>query len=103
MHIALEYAKSMRDLMNQDEGLFDVGKVRMKQIADEHMEYFQREHMVKMLQQLTGYSDYSHKDVGGKSSAYPAGRTRPAINRFHVYTHDDEGDNITEKTLCTAR
>jgi len=95
------YAKKYVDLMNQDEGRAFDRAVAMKRIADEHIEYLRRVHMVKMYeQQPIRILITSHKDVDVPQSNYlqpmqvgPGQKT----NRFNYMLHDDEGDNITEK------
>ncbi len=58
-----KYAKRYADLMNQDEGLSFDRAVRMKQIADEHMEYLERKHMVKMFEQQPYQTTVPHPDA----------------------------------------
>ena len=95
------YAKKYAALMHQDEGLSFDRAVRMKQIADEHMEYLERKHMVKMFeQQPIRILITSHKDVDVPASNYlqpiQVGPGQKS-NRFTYMLHDDEGDTITEK------
>ena len=79
----------------------------MKQIADEHMEYLERKHMVKMFeQQPIRILITSHKDVDVPASNYlqpiQAGPGQKS-NRFTYMLHDVRAIPLPRKTPCTVR